>query len=145
VIAAGPSSEVPAKRLFPLDRLEQRLEVPLAEAARAVPLDHLEEQRRPVLERLREDLEQVAVVVAVGQDPQAPQVGDVLLDLTDAAGQVLVVRVGRLEEADAALAERLDGVDDALRGQGDVLNAGPAVELQVLLDLALAPPLGGLV
>ena len=43
--------EVAAQRLLALDRLEQRLEVPLAEAARAVPLDHLEEHRRPVLRR----------------------------------------------------------------------------------------------
>ena len=48
--------EVAPERLLALDRLEQRLEVPVAEAARAVPLDHLEEERRAVLRRLREDL-----------------------------------------------------------------------------------------
>src|SRR6185312_7922357 len=57
--------EIAAERLFALDRLEQRLEVAVAEAARAVPLNHFEEHRRPVLRGLREDLEQVAVVVAV--------------------------------------------------------------------------------
>ena len=60
--------EVAAQRLLALDRLEQRLEVAVAEAACAVALDHLEEQRRPVLRGLREDLQQVAVVVAVGED-----------------------------------------------------------------------------
>ena len=54
---------VAAQCLFALDRLEERLEVAVAEAASAVALDHLEEQGRPVLRRLREDLEQVAVVV----------------------------------------------------------------------------------
>ena len=46
-------------------------------------LDHLEEDRRPVLCRLREDLKQVAVVVPVGEDPQPLQVVVVLRDLTE--------------------------------------------------------------
>ena len=41
--------EVAAEGLLALDRLEQRFEVALAEAARPVPLDHLEEERRPIL------------------------------------------------------------------------------------------------
>src|SRR5438067_10145946 len=75
--------EVSAKGLLALDRFEEGLEVPVAEAARAVALDHLEEERRPVLRRLREDLQQIAVVVTVGEDAQPLQVGVVLLDLTD--------------------------------------------------------------
>src|SRR5437763_12004143 len=66
--------EVSAQRLLALDGLEERLEVPVAKAAGAVALDHLEEERRPVLCRLREDLEQVAVVVAVGKDAQPRQI-----------------------------------------------------------------------
>src|SRR6059058_3899513 len=66
--AALPSpcsaSEVPPRRLLAFDRLEQGLEVPFAEASRAVALDQLEEDRGPVAERLREDLKQVALVVA---------------------------------------------------------------------------------
>ena len=54
--------------LLALDRLEQRLEVALAEAQRAVPLDQLEEHGGPVAERLGEDLQQVAVLVAVDED-----------------------------------------------------------------------------
>src|SRR5271170_4277281 len=66
-------SQVPAPGLLPLDRLEQRLEVALAEPLRAMPLDQLEEHRRPVLHRLGEDLQQVAVLVPVGQDPELAQ------------------------------------------------------------------------
>src|SRR5207247_9555406 len=73
--------QVAAQGLLALDRLEEGLEVALAEGARPVPLDHLEEERRPVLRRLREDLEQVAVLVAIGEDPQPPQVGPRLLDV----------------------------------------------------------------
>ena len=43
------------------------------------------------------------------------------------------------------LAERSDGLHDVLRLQRDVLDAGAAVELEVLLDLALALALGRLV
>src|ERR1051326_236925 len=45
--------EVAAQGLLALDCLEQRLEVPVSEAARAMALDHFEEERRPVLRRLR--------------------------------------------------------------------------------------------
>src|SRR5262249_42710850 len=61
-------SEGPAEGLLALDGLEQGLEVPLAEAAGAVAFDHLEEERRAVEDRLGEDLEQVALVVAVDED-----------------------------------------------------------------------------
>src|SRR5436305_11419897 len=141
----GSPSEVPAQRLLALDRLEEGLEVPLPERRGAVALDHLEEDRRPILGGLREDLEQVTVVVAVGEDPEAPQVGVVLGDLADAAADLLVIGVGRVEEGDAALLQRLDRADDVLALHGDVLDAGAAVEVEVLLDLALALALRRLV
>src|SRR3712207_2426511 len=76
--SASPSvSEVAAEGLLTLDRLEQRLEVAVAEAARAVALDDLEEDRRPVADRLREDLQQVALVVAVDEDAEPLEVLDV--------------------------------------------------------------------
>ena len=71
--AGRPRHEITGCRVYgllPLDRLEKRLEVALAEPLRAVPLDQLEEDRRPVLHRLGEDLQQVAVLVPVGQDAQ---------------------------------------------------------------------------
>ena len=40
--------QIPAARLFPLQRFEQRLEIPLAETTAALALDHFVEQRRPV-------------------------------------------------------------------------------------------------
>src|ERR687890_2730686 len=102
---AGVSSglQVAALLLLALDRLEQRLEVALAQAARAVALDDLEEDRRAVAERLGEDLQQVALVVGVDEDAEPAEVLQVLLDLADAAGHVVVVRLGRPEELHAAL------------------------------------------
>src|ERR671922_2416547 len=65
-----PSLEVAPPRLLELDRLEERLEVADAKAPRTVPLDDLEEERRPVLDRPGEDLEEIAFLVAVGFDAQ---------------------------------------------------------------------------
>ena len=105
---------VAAPVLLALDRLEERLEVALAEAERAVPLDQLEEDRRPVADRLGEDLQQVAVLVAVDQDAALLQLLDRHPDVADAGPQlgVLVVGVRRGEELDAV---RAQGVD---RGRG---------------------------
>ena len=75
--------EVSSPLLLALDRLEERLEVALAEAARTVALDDLEEHRRPVLDRLGEDLQQVALVVAVDQDAELGEVRQVFLDRPD--------------------------------------------------------------
>src|SRR3954451_18795043 len=147
----GPSpgwrsaSEVSSPLLLALDRLEECLEVPLAEAARAVALDDLEEDRRPVADRLREDLQQVALVVAVDQDAEPAEVRQVLLDLADPLRHVVVVLLGDLEELDALLGEGRDAADDVARGDRDVLRPGAAVVLDVLLDLRLALALGGLV
>src|SRR5438552_1805116 len=74
----------PPQRLLALNGLEQGLEVPLAEAARAVPLDDLEEQRGAVLDRLGEYLQQVTFVVAVHEDAQLAELAHVLVDLADA-------------------------------------------------------------
>ena len=62
--------EVAAPGLLDLDRLEQRLEVADAEAAGAVALDDLEEERRPILHRAGEDLEEIALLVAIGLDAE---------------------------------------------------------------------------
>src|SRR5215470_4842171 len=70
VMRLSRRSEVASARLLALDGLEQRLEVALAESVGAVPLDKFEEHGRPVLYRLGEDLQQIAVLVAVGKYPQ---------------------------------------------------------------------------
>src|SRR3954453_6029056 len=92
-------SEVAALVLLALDRLKERLEVAFAEAERPVPLDELEEDRRSVAERLGEDLEQVAVLVAVHEDLALLQLLDGHADVADTLTQrrVLVVAVGGVE------------------------------------------------
>src|SRR5579875_399544 len=90
--------QVAAPGLFAFDRLEQGLEVPLAEAHRAVPLDQLVEDRRAVFHGLGEDLQQVAVLVAVGEDAQLPQLLERHTGVADPVAEVVVVAVRGVEE-----------------------------------------------
>src|SRR6476660_1336682 len=87
-------SEVAALVLLALDGLEQRPEVPLAETERAMALDQLEEDRGPVPQRLREDLEQVAVLVTVHQDAAALEFLDRDAHVADAGAQLGILVVG---------------------------------------------------
>src|SRR5829696_5809000 len=100
-----PESRVAHGLLLALDRLEQGLEIALAKAAGTVAFNDLEEDRRPVADRLREDLQQVALVVAVDQDPEPPQILHVLLDLADPSRHLRVVGVRDREKLDAAVAQ----------------------------------------
>src|SRR6476469_826509 len=114
LVAPAAGSEVAALVLLAFDRLEERLEVALAEAERAVPLDELEEDGRAVAERLGEDLQQVAVLVAVDEDAATLQLLDGDPDLTDpsAEGRVLVVGVGSAEELDTVVPQRIHGLEN---------------------------------
>src|SRR5687768_15994197 len=100
---SAPRLQVAAQALLALDGLEQRLEVPRAEALGALPLDDLVEHGRTVLHRLGEDLEQVAVRIAVDQDSQLRKGLDILIDLPDALLEVVVVGRRYAEELDATL------------------------------------------
>src|SRR4051794_41382447 len=95
--------EVAAPVLLALDRLEECLEVALAEAQRAVPLDQLEEDGGPVTGRLGEDLQQISVLVAVDQDAALLQLLDRGAHGADALAQlgILVVRVRGRQALDA--------------------------------------------
>ncbi len=48
--------QITPQGLLPLDGLKQRFEISLSETPAAFSLDHLEEERRPVLHRTRENL-----------------------------------------------------------------------------------------
>src|SRR5829696_381002 len=136
---AGSLSEVAALVLLALDRLEERLEVALAEAEGAVPLDELEEHGRAVAEGLGEDLQQVAVLVPVDEDLALLQLLDRHVDVADALAQlgVLVVAVRSVEELDTVGAQGVHRGEDVVRRDREMLGTGAAVELEVLVDLAL--------
>src|ERR1700693_3913259 len=65
--------QVAAEILLAFQRFEQRLEVSGAEAFRALSLNDLVEERRTVLHRLRENLKQISLFVAIDEDAQVSQ------------------------------------------------------------------------
>ena len=143
-------SEVTALLLLSLDGFEERLKVACTEPLMVPALDDLEEQRRSVLERLGEDLQQVALVVVVDEDLLALQDVDVLLHLDvgggEASAQVVIVGVGDLvEEQDATVLHAGHRLDDVLRAHGDMLHASTSIVVTELLDLTLALACGRLI
>src|SRR5215469_15707174 len=111
--SGGRSSglEVAAAGLLALDRLEQGLEVALTEPLRTMPLDQLEEDGGPVLHWLGEDLQQIAVLVPVGEDPQFGEFGQWHAGLADPVAEAFVVGARRVEELHARRPHRPDGAD----------------------------------
>src|SRR5216683_1461713 len=139
------SLQIAAEGLLAFDGFEEGFEVAFAEAAASLSLDDLVEDSRAVFYGPREDLEHVAFVVAIDEDAETLEFFDGLVDLADAVLQVGVVGVGDGEELDSLLLHPGDGIEDVGRGEGDVLDAGALVEVEVLLDLGLAAAFGGLV
>src|SRR6266487_3736947 len=90
--------EVAALLLLAFDRLEEGLEVADSEAPRSVSLDDLEEECRPILDRLGEDLEQVALLVPICLDSQLLEGVHRYANLADAGGERLVVRMRQAQE-----------------------------------------------
>src|SRR5256885_15736355 len=99
-------SQIPSRRLLSFDRLEQRPEVPLAEAASAFALDDLVEHGRAILDRLREDLEQIAFRIAIDENAELLEDVQRFVDLADACLEIGVIGGGRAEELDAPFPER---------------------------------------
>ncbi len=58
----------------------------------------------------------------------------------DAAFELLIIGVGRILERDTALAHGLDGGEDVVRAERDVLDTLAAVVAQELLDLGMIVP-----
>src|ERR1700722_16330855 len=132
------SLEIAAQCLFSFDGFEERLEVALAEAAAALTLDDLVEDGGTVFYRASEDLKHIAFVVAIDEDAKFFEFVDGLIDLSDTALQLGVVRVWHGEEVDSLPFHGRDGGENVVGGERHVLDPGALVEVQVLLDLRFA-------
>src|SRR5579859_4026434 len=137
--------QVAALRLFSLDGFEQGFEVALAEGAAALALDDLVEECGTILDRLGEDLQHVAFVVAVDQHAKLLELVNRFVDLADTLLQAGVVAMRHLQKLDALLLELRDSAQDVVGGQRQVLHTRAAIKIQVLLDLRFPASLGGLV
>src|SRR4051794_19659863 len=102
ILTGDSPSEVAASSLLALDGLEQGLEVAGAEALGTFTLDDLEEDGRPIGDRLAEDLQEIAVLILVDENAEllerVPRKGEV----SESISYVHVVAVWHGEEADAA-------------------------------------------
>src|SRR5262249_41672476 len=137
-VLCGTYLQVAAEGLLALNGLEERLEVAGAEAASALALDHLEEDRWAVLHVLGKDLEQVAIVVTVHEDAEPCQLVYWLINLADARLQFLIVGRWRREEFYALRLELSHCRQDVAGDHSNVLHARAAIVVQILLDLRSA-------
>lgn len=87
-------------------------------------------------------LQKISIVVVVDENLELLQLCNVLLHLHLGPGQALpqliVVGRGNVEELGATLAKVSHGREDVVGAQRNVLHAGRAVVVDVLLDLRLA-------
>lgn len=84
--------------LLPLDCLQQRLEVPFAKTLRSLPQDNLEEERGPTLDRFREDLQHVPLVVAIHQDSELGKCLEIFGDFPYALWKQIIIGLWNAEE-----------------------------------------------
>src|SRR6202022_1906695 len=127
--------EISAEVLFALESLKQGLEVSGTEALRALPLNYLVEERRPVFHRLREYLEQVSLLVAIDENAKITDGSQILVDLADSLGDGVVVSPGYSEELDSSVSQFRDRLDDVVGRNRDVLASWSLIEFEIFVDL----------
>ena len=91
------SDKVTARGLVSFNRLEKCFEVSGSESIVVPALDHLEEKRWAVLERFREDLQEIALVIVIDENSLTLDCVEVLLHLdinvSEAGSQVVIICV----------------------------------------------------
>ena len=98
-------------------------------------LDELEEQRAAVGDRRGEQLEEVAVIVGVGEDVERFQHVPVTSRGPEPVAGLLVIARRAGEEPHAAAAHRVDGRAHVIAGDRHVLHAGALVGVEEALRL----------
>jgi len=112
-------------------------------------LDYLNEKGGTILEWLRKNLKQIALLIEVHENIQLSNHIEVLSDfsthITKSLGQVVVVGGRNGQELAASIFHSRHRVYDAICSQSYVLHAGTSVVIDVLLNLRLLLGLGWLV
>src|SRR5512132_4314994 len=83
--------QISSRGLFALDGFEQRFEVAFAETLRAFALNDLEKERRPILDRFCEDLQQITFIIAIDENSDLLQRAQFFVDMTNAIEQRVIV------------------------------------------------------
>src|SRR4028119_2514702 len=100
-------------------------------------LDYLKKQRRTILYRLRENLEQIPIFLPIHKDSQLCQLLNRFINFSDPLLQVLVVRFWYTEKLDACRLELGYRLDNVVSRQRNVLNTWAVIVFQVLFNLGL--------
>src|SRR5438477_2645550 len=95
--------QISSRGLLALDGLEQRLEITFAKAFRALALDDLVKERRPVLHWLAKNLQQITFVIAIDQNAQSLQRVQLFVDVPNAIQQRVIIGRRNVQELDSAL------------------------------------------
>ena len=102
----------------------------------------LDEHGRAVGHRLGEQLEEMAVRFVVDENAKSLNLGPREVQKRQPVGDVLVVGVVGLEEPHSPTTQRADGLNDVVGTEGQMLNTGTPVGVDVLLNLALSFAVG---
>ena len=143
-------SQVTAEGLLSLDSLEQSLKVTGTKTLMVSALNNFNEEGRPVLNGLGEDLEQITLLVIVDEDLLLADNFDVLLDfetqVLHTLKEAVIVGIGNfVKEFNTTLLHSADCGHNIVRAESDVLDTIATVVLNIFLDLALSATVGGLV
>jgi hypothetical protein len=130
--------EIAPAPLLQFDGFEQRLEIAFTKALAARTLDDLQKQRRSVLHRLGEDLQEVAVLVSVYKDIIFTYQFPVFFNLSNPVPDSVVIALRNGEKFESVPSELSDCGQDIRSVKGDMLYTGGVVEVDVLLNLALS-------
>merc|ERR1719234_1998785 len=136
--------EVTPGCLVQFNALKEGFEVARTETLVVVSLDNFNENSWSILQRLREDLKKIPIVVIVDQNLQSLDRINVFLHLDWGLCQPLsehiVVAVWNVEELHASCSQIINGGDDVKRPDGNMLNPCASIVVDVLLDLRFLLP-----
>lgn len=114
-----------------------------------VALNNFKEESGPVLAVLREDLQQIAILIEINQDVQLLQYVHVLLDLGAAVRKLLLkdLIVGRRngQKLCSTSLQVAHSLNDVVSVESNMLDTSSAVVFYVLLNLGLFLAVGRLV
>jgi len=150
LIVIAICSQVTTKGLLSFDGLKQGLEISCSETLVVSALDYFQKECWPVFNGFRENLQQVALFVVVNQDFEFLKHIDFFFNFKAYFGEsrtkVVIICVRNLvKELNTSGLHCFDRRDNIVGAHCDVLHTGTSVVVNVLLNLALANAISGLI
>ena len=134
-------SEVASLSLLGFDGLEERLEVSSTETIVITSLNNFNEECRAIFQRLGENLQKITLLIEVDQKIQFSNFLKIFFhfeaDLAESLAKVVVIRWWYRQKLAPASFHPSDRINNIICSQGDVLDTGTSVIIDVLLNLGL--------